>query len=255
MRFLAIESASACVGCALWADGGPVASFALDAGARHSEVLMPAIDHLFRSAAWAPADIDGVAVDVGPGLFTGLRVGLATAGAVAAARSLPIAGVSSLRALAHPHRHRRGLVAAVVDAKRGEVFWSIYRSDGDGLEEVSPPAVAPPGDVVEHLAGLAGPAEVCLAAGDGAWRYRAQLESAGIVVAGPVEAWPSPLAVAELGARALAAAVTGAPLPPPRPLYLREADVRIGWERVDGRVVGDARGSWLAAPGAGCNPA
>ena len=70
--------------------------------------------------------IDGVAVDVGPGLFTGLRVGLATARAIATARNIPTAGVTSLEALAHPHRRRAGLVAAVVDARRGEVYSAVY---------------------------------------------------------------------------------------------------------------------------------
>ena len=110
MKILAIETATSSVGCALWADGAPVwLSFALVAPQRHAEVLMPAIDELCRWARWSVADLEGVAVDVGPGLFTGLRVGLATARAIATARDLPAAGVTSLEALAHPHRRRTGL--------------------------------------------------------------------------------------------------------------------------------------------------
>ena len=69
-------------------------------------------------------DLDGVAVDIGPGLFTGLRVGLATARTIATARGIPAVGVTSLEALAHPHRRRPGTLVPVVDARRGEVYWA-----------------------------------------------------------------------------------------------------------------------------------
>jgi tRNA threonylcarbamoyladenosine biosynthesis protein TsaB len=246
VRLLAIETATACVGCALWADDAPVASFSLVAGPRHAEVLMPAIDHLCQAAGLSVADIDAVAVDVGPGLFTGLRVGLATAAAIAMARELPAVGVTSLEALAHPHRRRPGLVAAIVDARRAEVYWALYRSDGTALEQQEAPAVAAPADVAARLSELG---QVPLAIGDGAWRYRAHFSGAGVAVAGPPDLWPSPLVIAELGIRCLAAA--GGPGPhtaPPAPLYLRQADVRIGWDQVGGRVGGGPGGP---AQGAG----
>ena len=88
---------------------------------------MPAIDELCRQAGWSVADLTGVAVDRGPGLFTGLRVGLATARAIAAARASPGVGVTSLEALAHACRRRTGLLVPVVDARRGEVYWALYR--------------------------------------------------------------------------------------------------------------------------------
>ncbi len=78
-----------------------MASFTLVGRQRHAEVLMPAIDELCRQAGWAVADLTGVAVDRGPGLFTGLRVGLATARAIATACRVPAAGVTSLEVLAH----------------------------------------------------------------------------------------------------------------------------------------------------------
>jgi tRNA threonylcarbamoyladenosine biosynthesis protein TsaB len=234
VRVLAIETATPCVGCALWADGAPLASFSLVAGPRHAEVLMPAIDWLCRGAGLAVADIDAVAVDVGPGLFTGLRVGLATAGAMAMARGIPSVGVTSLDALAHPHRRRPGLVAAVVDARRAEVYWALYRSDGGSLEQLEAPAVAGPAQVAASLAALG---QVPLAVGDGAWRYRDQFEAAGVAMAGPGDMWPSPLVLAEMGAGLLSGGGPGTHIAnQPAPLYLRQADVRIGWDQVDGRV-------------------
>ena len=143
MKVLAIETATGAVGCALWADGAPLASFVLVAPQRHSEVLMPAIDDLCRYARVPVSAIDGVVVDVGPGLFTGLRVGLATARALATARNIPTAGVTSLEALAHPHRRRPGLVAAVIDARRGEVYSAVY-AGGGALEERRPARISSP---------------------------------------------------------------------------------------------------------------
>jgi tRNA threonylcarbamoyladenosine biosynthesis protein TsaB len=246
MTVLAIETATRCVGCALWDEGAPLASFTLVAGPRHAEVLMPAIDELCRRAGLSAADIEAVAVDVGPGLFTGLRVGLATARTIAIARGLPAVGVTSLEALAHPHRRRPGLVAAVVDARRGEVYWALYRSDGTDMQELRPPSLATPEQLASELAGLS-PAP--LAVGDGAWRYREPIESAGARSGGPLDLWPSPTVIAELGTARLAGVGPVSPLPDgaqavahpwfeslPLPLYLRQADVRIGWEQVGGRV-------------------
>jgi tRNA threonylcarbamoyladenosine biosynthesis protein TsaB len=226
LKVLAIETATGAVGCALWADDGPVASFVLVAPQRHSEVLMPAIDDLCRYAGVPVAAIEGVAVDVGPGLFTGLRVGLATARAIATARNIPSAGVTSLEALAYPHRRRAGLVVAVVDARRGEVYSAVY-AGGRALEERRPARISSPTDLVAELAAVS---ERPLAVGDGAWRYR-ELLAAAAEVAGPAEASPSPLVVAEIGS----ARMTGSL---PEPVYLRQADVRIGWDQVGGRVTG-----------------
>ncbi len=211
-----------------------MASFMLTGRQRHAEVLMPAVDELCRWAGWSAHDLSGVAVDRGPGLFTGLRVGLATARAIASARGIPVAGVNSLEVLAHPYRRRTGLVAPVVDARRGEVFWALYETDGVSARERRPPAVIEPEKLAAELARLERPA---LVVGDGAWRYREQFVAAGAEVGDEGEMWPSALAVAELGRQRLSE--TGAAEPAlPEPLYLRPADVRIGWEEVGGRVGG-----------------
>ena len=252
MKLLALETATRALSCALAEDGRPLASFSLVAGQRHAEVLMPAVDHICRVAGVAVQEIEAVAVDNGPGLFTGLRVGLAAGYAIASARRLPVVGVSSLEALAHPQSRRAGLVASVVDARRGEVFWSLYRSDGSHLEQLEAPSVASPDAMAGKLVALAAgsvnwekgpllpttdaPAEppVVLAVGDGAWRYRDLLVDAGVEVAGAGEMWPSATVVAELGWRSLSSQEQPEGLP--APVYLRQADVRIGWEEVGGRV-------------------
>ncbi|MGH9094232.1 MAG: tRNA (adenosine(37)-N6)-threonylcarbamoyltransferase complex dimerization subunit type 1 TsaB [Acidimicrobiales bacterium] len=126
MIVLAIDTATPQVGVALRGDDGPIGSFHASQGRRHGEVLAPAIQELCCHTGVALADVGLVAVDVGPGLFTGLRVGLATAKALAAALSLPALGITSPEVLARPHRRAGAAVAAVVDVRRGEVAWALY---------------------------------------------------------------------------------------------------------------------------------
>ncbi|HUC14684.1 MAG TPA: tRNA (adenosine(37)-N6)-threonylcarbamoyltransferase complex dimerization subunit type 1 TsaB [Acidimicrobiales bacterium] len=235
MRLLAIETATRLVGCALWDDDGLIAANLLVAAQRHVEVLVPAIDEICRQAGISVADLDGVAVDIGPGLFTGLRVGLATATTIARARNIPAVGVTSLEALAHPHRRRRGPLAAIVDARRGEVYWALFEGDGQRLVELRAPSVALPQDAAHEIADV-------LAVGDGAVRYREIFEAAGSEVAGPGAMWPSPMAVAELGMERISGPAFDAGALP-APLYLRQADVRIGWDQVGGRVGSPASSS------------
>ncbi|HTV12355.1 MAG TPA: tRNA (adenosine(37)-N6)-threonylcarbamoyltransferase complex dimerization subunit type 1 TsaB [Acidimicrobiales bacterium] len=257
MLIIALETATRSVGCALWSEEGPVACFELVAGQRHAEVLMPAINDLCWRAGVHAGDLEAIVADVGPGLFTGLRVGLATAKAIANARGLPSAGVTSLEALAHPHRRRPGLLASIVDARRGEVFWALYWSDGSHHREISPPAASPPEEAAQGLrrqslwGGEKGAGGPVLAVGDGAWRYRDLFGSYGLEVGGPAALWPSPLAVAEIGAARLAKDEDGGQGGPLEALYLRPPDVRIGWDEIGGRVAPPETLTGAATPAGG----
>ena len=131
----------------------------------HAEELMPAVARLLGEAGAGWSDLTGVAVGVGPGTFTGLRIGVATARAVAHARGLPVHPVSSLAALVAGIEGESRL--AVLDARRGEVYAAF---------EHEPPFVAAPEELGERFRGA-------LAAGDGSIRFREVLESAGIRVA------------------------------------------------------------------------
>ena len=133
---LALDTATACCSLALtagtMADGGVLASLSLNGRTTHSRRLITAIDWLFTESGVDWAMIDGIAVGLGPGSFTGLRIGMATAKGLAATAGKPLLGVSTLDALAGNCMTRR-LICAALDARKKEVYVAFYRCDGAGL--------------------------------------------------------------------------------------------------------------------------
>jgi tRNA threonylcarbamoyladenosine biosynthesis protein TsaB len=145
----------------------------------HAAQLLTLAHELLADAGRGFGDVDRVAVGLGPGTFTGLRIGVATARALAQAAGAELVGVSTLRALAaaaEPDAPEHGGVLAVIDARRGEVFAAGWR---DGEELLSPVALAPR-TLAERLRASG---ETWLAVGDGALRFRSDLEDAGCLVA------------------------------------------------------------------------
>jgi tRNA threonylcarbamoyladenosine biosynthesis protein TsaB len=183
---------------AVWAPDGPAVQRRDDPppGQRpgHAARLLGLVEAALAGAGVDWAAIDRIAVGVGPGGFTGLRIGIATARALAQARDLPLVGVSSLEALAAATQGVDPLngVLATIDARRGEVFAAGWRG---GERFLDPVAIAP-----EALAAQVAPGT--LAVGTGAVKFRAELERAGAVV--PADDSPahrvSALEVCRLGA-------------------------------------------------------
>jgi tRNA threonylcarbamoyladenosine biosynthesis protein TsaB len=180
----------------------------------HAAELMPAVAEAMERADVDWNDLDAIAVGVGPGTFTGLRIGIATARALATAAGLPLRRVSSLAALAAGIDNLIRL--PLIDARRGEVFAALY----EGEREFWPPLVTRPEELIEQLGNAA---VTPLAAGDGSIRFRGMLAEAGI----PVEPDDSPahmvraLCICRLG--------EGAPNESPEavlPQYLREPDAK-----------------------------
>ena len=169
MLILGIESATARVGCAIGGHEGVIASSHAARGRRHAEQLAPQIDFVREQAGIRLDDLSVVAVDVGPGLFTGLRVGISTAMAMAYALGVPMVGVSSLDLVAYPARFSGRLIAVALDARRDEVFFALYRRVPGGVQRVTEPAVGPPDQLVSELVARG---EETLLVGDGAIRYR-----------------------------------------------------------------------------------
>jgi tRNA threonylcarbamoyladenosine biosynthesis protein TsaB len=235
---LGIETATPQVGCALGGQEGTLASFHAARGRRHAEILAPAIEFVRRQAQVELDEVSAVAVDVGPGLFTGLRVGVATAKALATALRIPLIGLTSLDLLAYPERRSGRLIAAMVDARRGEVFWALYRQVPGGVQRLTDYAVTAPGEVASEL--MARGTET-LALGDGARRYAQVLgEVSSVEVGGVGSAYPSASVLVEL-AQPLGLREEFVHPSELAPLYLRKADTRINWQQRDGLATGGRR--------------
>ena len=233
MIVLGIECATELVGVAVADHDGPRASVWATGRRRHGEALAPAVLFVLEQAGATLGELDAVAVDLGPGLFTSLRVGVATAKGLAQGLGRGVIGVTSVEALAHSAFDAGwpGEVVAVVDARRSEVFAARYARDPAGaVTETSPPTRYLPDQLAGTLAAEApGPAPL-LAVGDGARRYHDLLGGVpGLTLAGPSLAAPAPEAVALLAVERLAAGAAPVPAAVVVPLYLRDADVRINW--------------------------
>jgi tRNA threonylcarbamoyladenosine biosynthesis protein TsaB len=249
--------ASAAIGPVLGLEtGGPVASLGVVAGGKiqavlsralqsHCAGLPSAVDEVLDAAAIKLRDLAGIAVGIGPGSFTGLRVGLSYAKGVASALGIALAGVSSLDAIAlcasrefHPGVTPGAMVCPVIDARRGEVYAALYRFAGDALERVT-------GDMVVSVAELAGrlSGEV-IVVGDAKGeevRMVAETRGCGVVrVTGPAEWSLRGCLVAVLGAGRIAQNESdyAATL---EPLYVRSADASLKTA-----IKPEVRGLWNA---------
>src|SRR3954469_22865130 len=148
MLILGIETATEQVGVAIGGHEGVIATFEVAKGRRHAETLTPAIDFICRQSDIELAEIGCVAVDVGPGLFTGMRVGLAAGKALAQALRVPMIGIPSLDLLAFPLRYSGREVAAVIDARKGELFFAFYRPVPGGVQRLGQARCASVDDLI-----------------------------------------------------------------------------------------------------------
>ena len=230
MLILGIETATEQVGVAMGGHEGVIATFEVARGRRHAEILTPAIEFVCRQADIDIDEIGCIAVDIGPGLFTGMRVGLASAKALALALRIPVIGISSLDLLAFPCRHTDRVVVPVIDARKAEVFWAMYRQVPGGVQQVSAPTVGPVADLVADL--LARSQDV-LCVGDGAQRYRDEImEGYRCEISAPVH--PSAAALVQL-AHAQALREEWVRPDELEPVYLRAPDAQINWATRESR--------------------
>lgn len=231
MLILGIETATEQVGVAIGGHEGVLASAHCARGRRHAENLVPAISFICGQAGVELSEIGLVAVDVGPGLFTGLRVGVAAAKAIAFAQRLPMIGVSSLDLLAFPVRFSNRLIVAAVDARRGELYYAFYRQVPGGVQRLSDPQLGSPDDLASEL--LATNAEVLLV-GDGAGRHHEVFEGLARVEHAEVgNSFPSASSVVQL-AHPQALREEFEQPDSIELLYLRRPDAEINWTTRDG---------------------
>lgn len=222
MRVLAIETSTLAGGVALCEDGRIAGLSALDVALTHSERLLAMIDRLLDDCRWTLARVDGLALSIGPGSFTGLRVGAATVKGLALALDVPVAPVPTLDALAANVPFAAAPVCALLDARKGEVYCALYRWDEGAMRRDSDYLALSPEAAVERL-----PSPV-IVLGDGVRACGPFLERAGVdaLLAPPAQAMPSAATVAQIG-EAMLRAGAGVPADAIEPLYLRPSEAEL----------------------------
>jgi tRNA threonylcarbamoyladenosine biosynthesis protein TsaB len=232
MLLLGIDTATRRVGVVLASEHGLIARLELGnadraAPPRHAETLAPAIEATCRQAGVTVDHLSVIAVGIGPGMFTGLRVGVTTAKVLAQSLRIPVIPIPSLDLFAYPLRHSRALIVPAIDARRHEVYYALYRPVPGGVQRVSDYEMGAPEELACELEARAEEALLC---GDGAERFAGvfapldRVEFAGIAHSAPSLSALAELAVARYQREEFC---------PPAdvlPMYLRKSDAEISWE-------------------------
>jgi tRNA threonylcarbamoyladenosine biosynthesis protein TsaB len=232
MKVLAIDTSTAVTAVAVL-DGDRV--LAEDNGRteqRHGDVVLPRVQAVLAAATLQLADIDLLAVGVGPGSFSGLRVGLATVKGLGFALQKPVRGVSSPEAIASAALQRASQVVVLLDAFKGEVYAAVYRrAPGDALEAaaVAPLFHASPAEAAARALALLDPGAAALVCGDGARRYEAEIMAvlgarAALALPEldtPEAGWVARLALRDFGRHGPSDLATL------EPTYVRDSDARL----------------------------
>ncbi len=128
MRILGIETSTMTGSVALMDEERLIAEYTLNLKETHTSRLMPAIDKVLKDASLTIQDLDGIAVSLGPGSFTGLRIGIATAKGLAQGLNIPVVGIPTLDGLAFNLSHCKDLICPILDARKGEVYCALYKN-------------------------------------------------------------------------------------------------------------------------------
>lgn len=232
MLLLGIETSTPQASVAIGSEQGIVASALVSRGSNYNEFILPSIRFCMEQANLGYRNVGGIAVSLGPGLFTGMRVGVATAKALAQTLSVPIVGLPSLDVLAYEVRYSQKTICAVLDARRNEVFHAFYRPSPGGIQRMTEYRVERP----ENLAiGIASRPEEVLMVGNGALLYREMFQDLGSVVeiGTMTHAFPNARSVVELALPRMYREDFDS-LYDLKPLYLRRSAKKIQWERIRG---------------------
>lgn len=223
-----MDTATSRVGVAIGRDGQVLAELSVEAPRRHAEELTPAIIEVVREAGVRLDRLRFVSVGIGPGMFTGLRVGVTTARTLGQVLGIPVVGISSLDLVAHPWRDTDRRIVALLDARRREVYAARWTVVGGGLERHGDYTVASPDTIATELAASGTPVRLV---GEGALVYVERFRELDRVERlGAEAAYPDVGALVEL---ATARFERGEHDDPARvqPLYLRRSDAEINWGR------------------------
>ncbi|MDD4236969.1 MAG: tRNA (adenosine(37)-N6)-threonylcarbamoyltransferase complex dimerization subunit type 1 TsaB [Desulfotomaculaceae bacterium] len=230
MYVLGIESATPVASVAVAGQGGILAERMVLNRRTHSVNLLPMLKAVLEESEIDRRKLIGIAVSGGPGSFTGLRIGMSTAKALAWVWGLPVVGISTLASLAHPLTGGGGLVCPILNARKNEVYTAIYDCQSEVVNCLQEPMAIGPLQLAEILLGYMRPVTFL---GDGVPVYGSQLRDAlgSIARLAPLAAsFPRGAAVAELG---LAALQEGRGIDPSAllPEYIRLSEAELTWQR------------------------
>jgi tRNA threonylcarbamoyladenosine biosynthesis protein TsaB len=232
MLVLGIETSTPQASVAIGTEQGVIGSAMVSRRATYNEFLIPAIRFCMEQSGVGFRNLGGVAVGVGPGLFTGMRVGVATAKALAQTLSIPIAGMPSLDLVAYEVRYATRTICVILDARRGEVFYAFYRYSPGGIQRMTEYRVEKP----ERLAtGLASRTGEVLLVGNGALLYRDEFADAGpmVEIGSLSHAFPDARSLVELAIPRFSREEFDS-VYELKPLYLRSSAKPIQWDRIRG---------------------
>jgi tRNA threonylcarbamoyladenosine biosynthesis protein TsaB len=220
LKILGIDTSTMMGAVGIVEDGLLIAELRTNIAVTHSERLMLHVDGLLKSAGLTLTDIDGFAVTVGPGSFTGLRIGLAAAKAMAYAAAKPLAGVPTLDVLADNLPYCKYQVAPVLDARKKMVYAAVYKQTDTLRKTLMPATVITPDELADSIE------EPTVFLGEGAYVYRELLEGrlcCQALFAPKAYGYPSGAAVAFRGLKELDAGGGSDPMAL-KPLYIRKPD-------------------------------
>lgn len=228
MLVLGIESSTPHASVAIATQTEVVASYELGRGLSQDQVIVPATKRMLADAGVDWSQLGGIAVGLGPGLFTGLRVGVATAKAFAHALGVSIVALSSLDVLAYSVRYTRRTICACIDARRREVFWAFYHPVPGGVQRSTDFRCAPASHCVNEIEARGEPV---LAVGSGPYVYAREFDHTGLdlEIAGVADSTPRAVPLTEIAVVRLLREDSDK-LSDVRPLYIRKTDAEMSWE-------------------------
>jgi len=229
---LALETSTLVSSVALVIEESLVAEITLQTKLTHSERLMPHISTILEMADMTPKEISAVAVSIGPGSFTGLRIGLSTAKALAYALQIPVIGVPTLNALAYGCSLPGIYLSPMLDAQKGNVYQAVFEQTKAGLQQIKDTRVIACSTALEELAALNRPVAVL---GEGAILYRREIAAFGenLILPPPHLVIPRAGSVGFLGQQMLAQGVRHDVMTM-EPLYIRRSEAEVLWEKRQG---------------------
>jgi tRNA threonylcarbamoyladenosine biosynthesis protein TsaB len=227
MYILGIETSTKTGSVAIVSDHGVVAQYSLNLEVTHSERLMSTVDRVLSDTGMALSQMSGFAVAIGPGSFTGLRIGLATIKGLALATGKPVAGVPTLRALAWNLPHAACPVCPMLDARKNEVYAALFSYEGHAQIQTLAEAVIP----LSRLADLL-PNRIIFT-GEASQKYRQELGNlfGDRALFAPYSALlPSAASVAEIGLGMISNNTCSDP-DSLAPIYIRRPEAEVAWEK------------------------